>query len=157
MISKKSKLTGFTLIELLVVVALIGILSTLLLANFNAARQRSRDTQRKSDMRNTQTALRLYYNDLGAFPEGSDSGQIMGCGSDGTALCDWGEEWSVGSTVYMSSLVKDPIPSLVYKYVQIDLDTYTLQACLENKSDDKGQTTSDTDWCPSGWMYQVQP
>ena len=156
MISKKSRLTGFTLIELLVVIALIGILSTLLLANFNAARQRSRDAQRKSDLRNIQTALRLYYNDFSIYPTHNTNGQIMGCGSEGAALCGWGEEWSAGGTVYMSSLAKDPISSQIYKYTRVDLDTYTLQACLENKSDDKGQTTS-TDWCPSGWMYQVQP
>jgi len=63
--------SAFTLIELLVVMALIGTLATLLLANFNAARERARDAQRKSDLRNIQTALRLYYNDYGIFPDNS--------------------------------------------------------------------------------------
>jgi prepilin-type N-terminal cleavage/methylation domain-containing protein len=148
---------GFTLIELLVVVALLGVLTTLLMANFNAARQRSRDTQRKSDLKNVQTALRLYYNDLGNYPENSSAKEIAGCGSAGTAVCAWGEEWSVGSTLYMSTLPEDPTPAQIYRYTQIDLDTYTLQACLENKSDPNGVETTETGWCTSGWMFEVKP
>ena len=62
---------GFTLVELLVVISLIGILSTLVIANLNSARERARDAQRKSDLRNIQTALRLYYNDNAGYPASS--------------------------------------------------------------------------------------
>jgi len=146
---------GFTLIELLVVIALIGILSTLVLANLNSARERSRDVQRKSDLRNIQTALRIYYNDLGGFPDSNASYAILGCGALGTTACSWGAEWSVGTTVYMSLLPTDPQPSQSYRYIQTDMDTYALEACLENKSDDKGVVTADTTWCSSGWKYVV--
>lgn len=149
---------GFTLIEMLVVVSLIGILTTLVAANLNAARERGRDAQRKSDSRNIQTALGLYYQDYQAFPANSSSGEITGCGSSGTSACTWGEDWTAGSETYMSVLPKDPLPGQAYKYqATADREGYTLDSCLENKSDDKGQVTSDSAWCSSLWMYRVQP
>lgn len=146
---------GFTLIELLVVISLIGILSTLILANLNSGRERSRDVQRKSDLRNIQTALRLYYNDMGVFPESNESYEVLGCGTDGTSVCSWGEDQFIkGSTVYMNILPNDPQPSQNYRYIQTDSDSYTLEACLENKSDDKCVTTAEA-WCTSGCKYAV--
>ena len=94
---------GFTLIELLVVISIIGILTTLVAANLNSARSRARDAQRKSDLKNIATALRLYYNDNGRFP---DTGDIP-----------WGTSWTgTGSTVYMNPVPKDPLPDANYSY-----------------------------------------
>ena len=150
---------GFTLVELLVVISIIGILSTVLLANFNAARERSRDTQRKADLRNLQTALRLYYSDYGSFPTSSSANEIKGCGQGGIYSCPWGSTsgFVADSKVYMQVMPKDPLPSQSYQYVYVDPDTYTLSACLENKSDDKGQSAGGTSWCATNWMYQVKP
>lgn len=143
-----AKKNGFTLIELLVVIALIGVLSTLLLANFNAARQRGRDAQRKSDLRSIETALRLFYNDNGYYPESTTSFGIQGV--------DWGKPWATSTTTYINALPNDPLPNQSYRYARVDLDTYTLSACLENKSDDKG--VEDTSgWCDSSWIYEVRP
>jgi type II secretion system protein G len=153
---------GFTLIEMLVVISVIGILATLVAANLNSARSRARDASRKSDMKNIQTALRLYYNDYGGYPGASGGGNILGCGS-GTppvSLCPWGSEWSVGdgTTVYMSSLPRDPLsPTQTYRYTFVDSDDYTLSACLENRSDTNGVVESDTTWCPSGKAFKLQP
>jgi general secretion pathway protein G len=149
----KDKIKGFTLIELLVVVSLIGVLATLVLANLNAARQRGRDAQRKSDLRNIQTALRLYYNDYGNYPTNM-AGNIAGCGADGTSICIWGDPFESGIQKYMSVLPTDPLPDVDYSYQQIDPDDYTLTACLENASDEKGQASAT---CPSAWEYVVQP
>lgn len=149
--------SGFTLIELLVVISLIGILSTLILANLNSARERSRDVQRKSDLRSVQTALRLYYNDVGSFPASNSSYAILGCGSGGTSACSWGSAWTKGTTTYMNILPTDPLSSQSYRYARIDSDTYTIEACLENKSDNKAVDTTNLTWCPSGKEYKVQP
>lgn len=153
--NKSTKKSGFTLIELLVVISLIGVLATLVLANLNAARQRGRDAQRKSDLRNIQTALRLYYNDYGKYPASMGT-SISGCGDDGTSPCNWGGSFEAGTQTYMSTLSDDPLPDVSYRYTQIDSDDYTLTACLENKSDEKGQVSL-IGYCSSGWMYQVQP
>lgn len=59
---------GFTLIELLVVVAIIGILSSIVLASLNSARQKGRDARRVSDLKQLQLALELYYDANGAYP-----------------------------------------------------------------------------------------
>lgn len=73
---------GFTLIELLVVIAIIGILSSVVLASLNTARSKARDAVRKSDLKQLQNALEVYFNDHGAYPIVSSwSGhQTSGCG-----------------------------------------------------------------------------
>lgn len=151
------KRSGFTLIELLVVISIIGLLATLMMANLTSARGRARDAQRKSDLKNISTALRLYYNDRGSFPAGS-SGNIVACSSYTTPVsCNWGSAWAVGTTTYMQILPRDPITTQSYKYTPDPAnDTFTLEGCLENKSDDRGVTTSDTSWCPSGWEYKFK-
>lgn len=150
---KNQKLFAFTLIELLVVISIIGVLSTLILANFNATRERARDANRKSDLRQIQSALRLYYNDVGQYP-GDNAGNttIYGCGAAGTDICTWGAAWTTSTATYMQPLPRDP-KSVDYRYDQLTTDTYTLKACLENRSDSKCNATSEA-WC-TGCVYQV--
>lgn len=151
----KHQIRGFTLIELLVVISIIGILTTLFLANLNAARERARDAQRKSDLRNLKTALRLYFNDASGYPA-SSGGNIVGCGTLASpTACTWGSTFSTNTTVYMTVLPKDPLSSQSYTYTQLGSDDYTLTACLENKSDTQGVSSGGI--CPSDWMYQVKP
>jgi general secretion pathway protein G len=152
---------GFTLIEMLVVISIIGILATLVAANLNSARSRARDAERKSDLKNIQTALRIYYNDKSSYPASDGANQIKGC-DPGTNSCTWGGEWKIGTTVYMQKLPSDPLsPSQNYRYLMGsaadsgDTDSYILEACLENKSDTNG-IASDS-WCPTGVMFQIKP
>ena len=72
---------GFTLIELLVV-AIIGILSSVVLASLNSARAKARDAKRASDVHQLKTALEFYYNDIGNYP----SVTCDGCGVGISAL-----------------------------------------------------------------------
>jgi prepilin-type N-terminal cleavage/methylation domain-containing protein len=133
---------AFTLIELLVVISIIGILATLVTANLNAARNRSRDAVRKGDLKNIQTALRMYYNDKQSYP----------------ATFTFGETFSSGATVYMNTVPHDPLykasdePPTDYDYTYVDSDNFILTACLENKSDTNCQTVGG---CECG--YQVKP
>ena len=151
---------GFTLIELLVVISIIGILATLVAADLNSARSRARDTERKSDLKNIQTALRLYYNDYGSYPASNSSGDILGCGTSGTSACTWGSEWAAGPAnkiIYMPVLPADPSSVQTYFYLQgADTDSYTISACLENASDTSGKNLGINGWnCSSSWVFQV--
>ncbi len=160
---------GFTLIELLVVISIIGVLTTLVFSNLNAARSRARDAQRKSDMRNISTGLRLYFNDWGTYPGQDGSANINGCGNGTpevipTSTCTWGGSWSNGSAAtYMTVLPKDPLSTQQYFYNRDPLytDKYTVSACLENGSDPSGVTATNAnsvlDKCPSLWVFVIQP
>lgn len=65
---------GFTLIEMLVVISLIGILAALALVSFGASQKQARDTTRKSDLKQYQTALEMYGNATnGLFPSRTTS------------------------------------------------------------------------------------
>ncbi len=147
MTAVKNKNKGFTLIELLVVISIIGILATLIGANLNATRSRGRDAVRKSDLKNIQTALRMYYNDNGEYP---------------TDL-DFGVEFSSGDSVYMNEVPNDPLynstdeTSPEYNYTpNSEDDTFILKACLENKSDAKCVAVTSS-VCDSECQYQVKP
>ena len=108
---------GFTLIELLVVISIIGILSALILSNLNDARARARDSQKKSELTQLKTALRLYYNDYQKYPAAADIGAP-------------GNQFAVGETIYMKKL-----PVAEFTYVSSDDDSFTLAVTLENASD----------------------
>jgi len=131
---------GFTLIELLVVIAVIGLLASLIVVNFNAARERARDVQRKSDLDQVKKALRLYYNDNGVYPP-EDDGRINACGEPPTTIFEWGSsQFICGSMLYMKLLPQDPVNdpenNYIYSYSQgADEQDFCLIANLENESD----------------------
>ncbi len=64
--NKNSK--GFTLIELLVVVAIIGLLSSVVLASLNSARAKARDAKKISEFNQVSKGLQLYYDKFGQYP-----------------------------------------------------------------------------------------
>lgn len=61
-------LTGFTLVELLVVMAIIGVLSSIILASTNAQRQKARDTKRVQEIKQIQQALEVFITNQGSYP-----------------------------------------------------------------------------------------
>ena len=129
--------SGFTLIEILVVIAILGILATIGLASFKTAQMRSRDAQRKSDLRQLSSALEIYYNDYEKYP-GSLNGRVLGCPSTTNTPCDWNNDsiFQDGETIYIRSMPEDPSSSLYYYYVvDADYQGYRLYAHLENTQD----------------------
>lgn len=75
---------AFTLIEMLVVISLIGILAAIALISFGSVQKSARDTTRRSDLKQYQTAIESYANKLnGLFPEYNAvrSASINLCGS----------------------------------------------------------------------------
>lgn len=77
---------GFTLIELLVVIAIIAILSTVVMAGLNSARQKGRDAKRISDIKALQKGLDLYLDTCEGYPMIGPTGgpyEIIGAAPDG--------------------------------------------------------------------------
>jgi prepilin-type N-terminal cleavage/methylation domain-containing protein len=150
---------GFTLTELLIVITIIGTLASLVIVNFRSAQMRGRDGVRKSDLRNIQTALRLYYNDFGRYPSSAPAagGAIVGCGTVAApASCTYGSVWTKAGTTYMSILPDEPLKTPDYVYTYVNDDDYTLRACLESRSDPKGVVVT-ASICTSLLKYEVKP
>jgi len=132
---------SFTLIELLVVIAVLAGMMALLMPNFMAVREKSRDMRRKSDLQSVQKALELYSQNHN--PHLYPSTIPTPC----QAFTD------ANGVVYMQKFPLDPLVPCVgatsrYYYVQPtpgDYSRYTLAACLENKSD------LDAINCPAGF------
>ncbi len=61
---------GFTLIELLVVIAIIGVLSAIVLASLNSARDKGGDGAIKGNLGNVRPQSEIIYNDNGNYLTG---------------------------------------------------------------------------------------
>jgi prepilin-type N-terminal cleavage/methylation domain-containing protein len=107
----KKTARGFTLIELLVVMAIIGLLSTVVLASLTTARKKGRDTKRISDVKQLQIALELYY------PTAINTANLVTPG-------------------YIATVSTDPSTNAGYSYAALGSGTscssYHLGALLEN-------------------------
>ncbi len=143
---------GLTLVELIVVMLLLAALATTGLGSYLRSLQRARDSQRKADLAQVQRALEAYFNDRGKYPSSSSDGKIMGCGSAGTSVCDWGSYFGISETqpTYMQKLPVDPktASGQTYVYQSSGGVDYRLYAKLENEDDP--QIISTTVSCGTG-------
>jgi prepilin-type N-terminal cleavage/methylation domain-containing protein len=110
MISHKK---GFTLIELLIVISIISLISSIVLASVNTARQKSRDTARLQHVKTIQTALEMYYSDNGRYPDSISCAAT----SPNTSWCNSVQDYSNGRWIangalapYLSAEPIDPTP-----------------------------------------------
>jgi len=108
-LSMKKHSFGFSLIELLVVISIISLLTAVGYVNFSESREISRDADRRADLRNLQTAIELYKNENGRYPEGC-RGPNQWSGQTGTTYaCASGNQYIVGlAPEYIPVLPVDP-------------------------------------------------
>lgn len=135
-----NKKGGFTLIELLVVISIIGVLSGMAAFNFQQARERARDVQRKSDLKQLQNALELYKDD-----------QLAAHYPDTVEFEDLTPD-------FIKKIPTDPKEQKLdgswvdYSYVRNDVLEYDLVACLENEGD---VGRDEVNVCDSGVSYTL--
>lgn len=132
---------AFTLIELLVVIAIIGVLATLIMANFVGVRERARDAQRKNDINQIQKALELYKQNQATPQYPNDNLSLL-------------------TTAYLKAVPHDPQynsscttncwPDYSFDRDNSDVLKYTLKACLENASDPQKDGTNT---CSPGYSF----
>src|SRR3989344_7234857 len=135
---KNKSQKGFTLVELLVVIAIIGILATLLLLQLGVARQRARDAKRIVDISQVRTAVELYFDDTGQYP------QVATFAGLGALI----------TPKYVTNLPIDPLNNgnYTYNYAYTGLVKFHLWAELEqNAAGLKGDADIDS----TGWTGQV--
>ncbi len=76
---------AFTLIEMLVVISIIGILAAMAMVSFSSVQKQARDTTRKSDLKQYQTAIESYSNrNNGNYPISGST--VISTGAVCTAL-----------------------------------------------------------------------
>jgi len=153
----KNRESGFTLIELLTVIVIIGVLTGLLTVSYFSVRQRGRDAQRKSDIKQIQSALELYRADNDTYPTSLNTGPLpynYNCVSNVPLVNP------AGTTTYMSKIPCDPLSTNgTYRYQQIPSTSYILVSCLDNSGDKDPLITSTSPitgfTCASGIYYTV--
>ncbi len=68
MTTKTKSESAFTVLELLVVIAVIGLLSSIILAALNSSREKARAGRAAADLRSLTNVLSLYLSDNGVYP-----------------------------------------------------------------------------------------
>ncbi len=136
--SKKyfGKEKGFTLIELLVVIAIIAILSTVVMAGLNSARQKGRDAKRISDVKAVQSALELAFDTCGSYPSVDTLATISAAGGGASVL---GPTTPCGGGTMAQFMAQGPVAPTppagnIYQYCSSTAVTPTIAAtgCAAN-------------------------
>ena len=88
----KKQNQGFTIVELLIVIVVIGLLAALVIVQFSNVQARTRDSERKSDIRAIQSKVAEFYALNGRYPVALDTAGLdlpaEACkGPGGTGTC----------------------------------------------------------------------
>ena len=104
---KSQSIVGFTLIELMIAISVVAILSTIGISVYSQGQKFARDARRKSDLKQVQGALNLYYTDFKYYPGYLASGNSTGCSyisAGGYTLCSSGNTGSSGNSPWITGL-----------------------------------------------------
>ncbi|HEY8992460.1 MAG TPA: prepilin-type N-terminal cleavage/methylation domain-containing protein [Candidatus Microsaccharimonas sp.] len=127
--NKWAQRKGFTIIELLVSIVVIGILVTIMIVSYGGIQQRSRDSDRGSDITQLKIAIEKYHADKSMYPD--VCGDNVGCNASSLATA---------LSPYLATIPHDPRntanSSTDYQYVRglVTDDSYGLYVHYEAKS-----------------------
>lgn len=143
----KIKILGFSKTELYSVAAILGILGIAMILNLQLSLRRSRDSQRKSDIRSIYKALEAYQSSVGQLPA-SENGMIVACDSGekndmGLPIlegCAWGwsslKSISDDAQVFLERIPSDPDHDDGARYLYIsNSKRFQLFASLEGEDE----------------------
>ncbi len=132
---------GFTLIEILVVIAIIGVLSSVVLASLNTARVKAADAQRIVSLKEIQSSLELFYSINGRYPGPGDGAiSAFNIAPYSGSACGYQNDWCDFEVVmksHIGSLPKDTAGALsgggryVYKRNSSHPELYGLAVSLD--------------------------
>lgn len=156
--ANKLNSAGFTLVELLIVISVIGVLAAGFITLINPSHhlKNSRDSRRKSDLKQIQAALELYRSDQGLYPAEGGGHTVDNCSGKFVDTC------GSASIVYLQSVSKDPSTGNNYYYCTggcgSPANGYRIYSCLENANDTDPNKLSSLPGgvsisCPSGSAY----
>ena len=149
----KNNKEGFTLIELLVVIAIIGILSAVVLASLNSARNRAKDASIQSSMASLRSYSETYY---------SGNATYTGICDNTSGDYDDGEVEKIDDALDFQLGLTDPDPATLICNETVDGTAYAAAAplasdpnnlwfCVDSESSARKITTSldDDIVCPA--------
>ncbi|MEK7182974.1 MAG: type II secretion system protein [Patescibacteria group bacterium] len=151
---------GFTRSEVLGVIAILAAIGGLALFNFQSARVKARDEQRKANARAIVNALEQYHKDVGNFPLSSNDGKLMACkgvggdlpalsaqaGQAGVIPCEWGVDKLVNpsdasAAAYLNPIPLDPKQGQGFSSFYLSNgSTFQIFASLESRNDPERST-----------------
>jgi type II secretory pathway pseudopilin PulG len=158
--TRNSNSRGFTLIELIVIFAVLAFVLTYMLgSSFIGARNRARDSQRKTELTNLGKVMEEYFNDNGRYPPAAadGSGRIESCVAPNyNQPCDWGDEFrNSAGTIYLGRLpidIREPDRTYMYRTGPNGL-AWQLYAKLEAEDDPILDRNGDDQYVPADDDY----
>jgi prepilin-type N-terminal cleavage/methylation domain-containing protein len=142
---------GFTIIELLVCIVVIGILVTIMIVSYSGIQQRSRDSERGSDITTLKIAIEKYHSERGSYPDVCSGGDDTDCPASSLATA---------LSPYLATIPHDPRntadSATDYRYIRGAVtpsnyvDSYGIEINYEAKTTCKtGQNINAAWWGPA--------
>jgi len=115
---------GFTILEIIIVIVVMSVLAWITWGQFELAKAKSRDVERRSDLHEFSKVIRRYYVDYQELPSPELINQL------------WGQVWDDNGYIYTEMVPKENYLDKEYCYKVYSEDTFALLADLENKGNE---------------------